>query len=127
MTEKPISLITHLSWGEMQVSIAGNLQQFKDCKVWPGGARAWDWNETGTRHSPGIQPADVQELLDQEIGVLILSRGQLLRLGVCLETEELLRQRGIEFYTLETKRAVDLFNELTRQGKRVGGLFHSTC
>ena len=28
-------------------------------KLYPGGARAWDWRETGTRHRPGIQPADI--------------------------------------------------------------------
>jgi hypothetical protein len=127
MTEKPLSLITHLSWGEMEVSIGGRPQRFKDCKVWPGGARTWDWNETGTHHSPGILPDDVQELLDQGVEVVILSCGQLLRLGVCPETEELLRRQGVEFHALGTKRAVDLFNELTRQGRRVGGLFHSTC
>jgi hypothetical protein len=31
--------------------------------------RGWhtigNWRETGTEHSPGIQPADVQELLDR--------------------------------------------------------------
>jgi hypothetical protein len=37
---------------------------FKDAKVFPGGAREWDWRETGTRHVPGIQPADVQELIE---------------------------------------------------------------
>ena len=52
--------ITHLSWGKLEVADHGT---FKDAKLWPGGARAWDWSETGTRHEPGIQPADVAELL----------------------------------------------------------------
>ena len=60
------TLITDLSWGNMEVSIAGEKQIFKDCKVWPGGARDWDWGETGTHHSPGIQPGDIQELLEQD-------------------------------------------------------------
>merc|ERR1719198_637770 len=37
--------------------------RFRDVKVWPGGARDWDWRETGTHHSPGTQFQDVQELL----------------------------------------------------------------
>lgn len=38
--------ITSLSWGHMKVK--GCSSGYKDCKVWPGGSRAWDWRETGT-------------------------------------------------------------------------------
>jgi len=33
----------------------------KDFKLYPGGGREWDWDETRTWHTPGIQPADVKE------------------------------------------------------------------
>jgi len=36
----------------------------KDFKLYPGGGREWDWRETNTEHVPGIQHADVQELLE---------------------------------------------------------------
>ena len=124
MTE---TLITDLSWGDMEVSIAGEKQNFKDCKVWPGGAREWRWDETGTHHDPGIQPADIEEILAQDIDVIVLGRGQLGRLGVSAETDELLRKRGISYHTEKTRKAVALFNELVQRGKRVGGVFHSTC
>ena len=55
--------ISSISWGRMEVEGVGSA---KDFKLWPGGGRPWDWNETGTRHEPGIQPADVEELLEQE-------------------------------------------------------------
>jgi len=71
---------------------------FKDAKVFPGGAREWDWRETGTRHVPGIQPTDVQELIEH----------------------------GIKVEVLQTEAAVERFNEL-RESVPVGGLFHSTC
>jgi hypothetical protein len=124
MTE---TLITDFSWGNMEVSIAGEKQQFKDCKLWPGGAHAWDWGETGTHHSPGIQPGDIRELLEHEVEFVILTRGQLGRLGVAPETEEFLRERGVEYRIEKTKKAVTLFNEMVQKGKRVGGVFHSTC
>lgn len=38
--------ISSLSWGHMRVK--GCSSSYKDCKVWPGGSRAWDWRETGT-------------------------------------------------------------------------------
>jgi hypothetical protein len=119
--------ITHISWGKMEVTIDGHTQSFKDCKIWPGGARAWDWNETGTRHNPGTQPADIAEILAHDIEVMILSRGMDLVLQTHPDTEKLLKERGIAYYIEETKTAVAHFNELGQEGKRVGGIFHSTC
>jgi hypothetical protein len=59
--EAPSPLITHLSWGRLEV--AGG-RRFKDAKLFPGGSREWDWSETGTDHVPGIQSEDVEELLE---------------------------------------------------------------
>jgi len=121
------TLITNLSWGEMEVCIGEQKLHFKDCKIWPGGAREWNWGETGTQHTPGIQPADIQEILTHGVDVLMLARGMFGRLGVCAETEALLRERGIPYHSENTKEAVQLFNQLAGEGKRVGGVFHSTC
>jgi hypothetical protein len=98
----------------------------KDFKLFPGGGRAWDWRETGTAHEPGIQPSDVQELLDHGATVVVLSRGMNLRLRTCPETLELLESNGIAYHIEETNTAVARYNTLART-ERVGGLFHSTC
>lgn len=115
--------ITHISWGRMEVETLG---RGKDFKLYPGGGRAWDWNETGTRHVPGIQPADVLELLDRGSQVIVLTRGMQLVLRTCPETLALLRERGIPVHVAETRAAVALYNRLAA-GTPVGGLFHSTC
>jgi hypothetical protein len=115
--------ISHISWGWMEVDGLGT---GKDFKLYPGGGRAWDWNETGTRHVPGIQPSDVTELLERESTVIVLSRGMYLALQTCPETLHLLRARGIAVHIEETRAAVALYNQLA-QLHNVGGLFHSTC
>ena len=115
--------ITHLSWGRMEVDDA---RSFKDAKLFPGGAREWDWRETGTAHVPGIQPADVEELLEHGAAVVVLSKGILERLQVCPETLQMLKERGIPAHVLQTEEAFRFYNEL-RANERVGGLFHSTC
>ncbi len=115
--------IAHLSWGRLEVE---GYPPFKDAKVFPGGARAWDWRETGTRHSPGIQPADVQELIDHGAKAVVLSKGIWERLQVCPETVALLADRHIAVDILQTQEAVKRFNQL-RESVPVGGLFHSTC
>ena len=115
--------ITRVSWGRMEVE---GLGQGKDFKLYPGGGREWDWAETGTQHVPGIQPSDVQELLDHSARAVVLSRGMQRMLQVCPETLELLRGRGVAFHVEETRAAVDLYNKLA-EDELVGGLFHSTC
>jgi hypothetical protein len=99
----------------------------KDFKLWPGGGRAWDWRETGTHHSPGIQPADVAELIDHGSEAIVLSRGMLLRLQTCRETLALLKASGVAVHVAETGEAAAIYNDLAAQGVAVGGLFHSTC
>jgi hypothetical protein len=98
----------------------------KDFKLFPGGGREWDWSETGTHHVPGIQPADVLELLDHGSEVLVLTRGMQLMLRTCPETLALLRERRVSVHVEETRAAVALYNRLAAE-IAVGGLFHSTC
>lgn len=86
----------------------------------------WDWGETGTRHSPGIQVADVEELLAAGATVVILSRGMDLVLQVPDATVEALEARGVEVHVAQTLEAVRIYNELALT-TAVGGLFHSTC
>ena len=115
--------ITHISWGRLEVD---GRHSFKDAKLYPNGAREWNWNETGTRHVPGIQAADVEELLEHGAEVVVLSKGFHERLQVQPATLQLLQDRGIQVYVLQTEAAVQRYNEL-RETERIGGLFHSTC
>jgi hypothetical protein len=116
--------ITHLAWGEIE---AEGLDAARDMKLWPGGGRAWDWRETGTHHVPGIQVADVKELLEHGARTVVLTRGMELVLQTCPETLEYLRTRGVQVHVSETNEAAQIYNQLVEQGDAVGGLFHSTC
>ncbi|MGH8192920.1 MAG: Mth938-like domain-containing protein [Woeseiaceae bacterium] len=116
--------IVTLSWGHMDVD---GLGAGKDFKLWPGGGRAWDWRETNTHHQPGIQPADIEELLEHGSRTVVLSRGMLLMLRTCPETLDLLEQQQIEVRVQETRAAAEIYNDLAARGAPVGGLFHSTC
>lgn len=115
--------IAAVAWGQIEVDGIGT---FKDAKIFPSGAREWDWNETGTAHEPGIQPADVTELLDHGATTIVLSKGMLGRLHVCLQTLQLLEDRQVKVHMLPTAEAVELYNQLCDREK-VGGLFHTTC
>lgn len=118
-------LVTHLSWGRLEVE--GRNGRLKDAKLFPGGVREWDWSETGTSHEPGIQPADVEELLDRGATVVVLSRGFHERLRVRRETLRELEERNVLVYVERTEEAVRIYNELSKKNEKVGALVHSTC
>jgi hypothetical protein len=63
--------IVSIAWGRMEIA---GLRVGKDFKLYPGGGCEWDWNESGTRHQPGIQPTDVEELLTRGATVVVLSQ-----------------------------------------------------
>lgn len=115
--------INSIKWGKIKTS-DGNT--YKDAKLYPGGSRKWDWNETGTHHNPGIQPADVEELLNNNAQVIILSKGFHERLQVCDKTIDFLKENEKTFHILETGKAVKKYNEL-REKYPIGALIHSTC
>jgi hypothetical protein len=116
--------IIALSWGRMEIDGVGG---GKDFKLWPGGGREWDWRETKTHHRPGIQPADVEELLEHGSRTIVLSRGMLRMLHTCPETLSLLERQNVDVRVEETAAAAEIYNTLAARGDPVGGLFHSTC
>jgi hypothetical protein len=114
--------ITSLEWGQIQTEE----NAYKDAKLYPGGSREWDWNETGTKHVPGIQPADVEELLENGAEIIILSKGINERLQICEETTQMLENKDCRCFILQTEKAVKKYNAFCEQHP-VGALIHSTC
>ena len=115
--------IADSAWGRIELDDG---RSFKDAKLWPGGGREWDWNETGTGHRAGIQPEDVDELLEHDPEVVVLSRGRNRRLRVPDETVARVESAGVEAVVLPTDEAIERYNAL-REDRPVAGLFHSTC
>jgi hypothetical protein len=115
--------ITAEGWGH----ISADGQTFKDVKLWPGGAREWDWAETGTDHDNGVQPADVRELLLHGADHVVLSHGREGRLRVHPDTEALLDELGVAYDILPTGEAIARYEQLRDGGTAVGALIHSTC
>lgn len=116
-------LVRELHWGRVNTD-AGD---FRDAKLWPGGGRSWDWNDTGTAHVPGIQAADVVEVLDRGATRVVLSQGQQHRLQVTDDALVAIADRGARAEVLPTGEAVDRYNQLAEAGEPVGALLHSTC
>jgi hypothetical protein len=114
--------IVRVSWGRIESGACAG----KDFRLYPGDGRAWDWAETGTRHTPGIQPADVEELVARGATTVVLSQGMNQQLRVHPDTRRYLDERCITVHAAETREAVKIYNDLAG-GTLVAGLFHSTC
>lgn len=115
--------ITDHGWGSIEVE---GLGKGRDFILYPGGGKAWDWNETGTSHQGGIQRAEIELLLEKGSEVIILSQGFNGRLLISEEAMDLLESSGVEYSILKTEEAIAEYNRLTSE-RKVGGLFHSTC
>ena len=116
-------LISKISWGKIKI----DSKTYKDLKVYPNGYRTWDWGETGTRHSPGVQSLDLQELIDNGATTIVISSGMENRLQLPNNTIEYLKKNNITYYYLQSEKAVEMYNQLVGSSDKVGALIHSTC
>jgi hypothetical protein len=121
MSESP--KILDCSWGEIVIEGHG---KFRDVKLFPGGAREWDWDETKTRHTPGIQFSDVEELIEKGATLIILTTGAFRKLQIMLSTIATIQRYGhVRVYMVDTYKGVDLYNRAIAKGEKVGALFHT--
>ena len=95
--------ITHVSWGRLEVE--GKAEPYKDAKLFFRRLKGVEL------HVPGIQPADVQELLDHGANVVVLSRGMAECLRVSGETLNFLKERRVEAHILPTTEAAELYKD----------------
>ena len=115
--------ITTFRWG---VIVDATGRTFKDARLWPGGIEEWDWGRAGTRHDPGIQIADLDDLLAFKPDVVILSRGVDLILQVPQATIDHARAHAKSVVVLQSEEAVTEYNRRIAH-ERVVALIHSTC
>ncbi|VDP76644.1 unnamed protein product [Echinostoma caproni] len=130
-------IVKKMQWGSIVVErldengvVVPNAEvSYRDAKLWPGGSRAWDWRETGTGHFPGIQTADVEELLTYNPETVVLSQGVLHVLQVPQATVDYIHKKcpNVEVLVRPSKKAFELYNELASKGVRVAALIHTTC
>lgn len=118
--------ITSIKWGVIQVEENKKIYTYKDCMLWPTKHQNWDWSKTGTKHDPGIQIADLKEFIDS-VDVVVLSQGMDLVLKVQPSIVEHIKKLKKEVHVAQSEKAVEIYNRLVDEGKRVGALIHSTC
>ncbi len=88
----------------------------------------------GTVHSPwwraeghSLAVEDLEPLLDEPPGILVVGTGYHGRMAVPEETRAALEARGMEVRALPTREAVAEFNRLACRSGAVAAALHLTC
>lgn len=90
--------------------------------LWSGEVLSWTKPE-----SHHIDMASVQRAIEQNPQVIIIGTGEAGLARVTKEAQDEIKSRGIELIIAPTGQAVETFNQLAQEQKKVIGLFHLTC
>lgn len=118
--------IVKINWGSIHINMDGQLSIFRDVKLFPGGAKEWNWKITGTSYNSGILRDDIVDLVEAGTEVVILSKGFYGRLKVSENVLAYLKQLKVDYFILNTEDAIRQYNRLRRK-YAVGALIHTTC
>ncbi len=81
--------------------------------------------ELGTDHLIGNW--EVERLLSNNPGMVVIGNGASGDLRVMPEVREKFKKARVELIILTTPRAIEEYNDLVEMGKRVNALIHTTC
>jgi len=95
----------------------------EDLILLPDGVRGNWWREQG--HSLSV--ADLAEVFEAAPEVLVVGTGAHGMMRVPEETRRALEASGIEPRVERTADAVESYNRLAAEGRRLAGAFHLTC
>ncbi len=94
-----------------------------DIIVFPGKVKEEWWRKEG--HSLSLE--DLEEVIEFSPEILVVGTGYFGVMKVPEEVKEALERKGISVIVEKTKQAVETFNRLLKEGKKVVGAFHLTC
>ena len=94
-----------------------------DVIIFPDHVQSHWWREEG--HV--LQPADLWDVIQAKPKVLVVGTGHSGLMRIPPETEEYLREQGIELRAERTAAACKLYNRLSQAGERVVAALHLTC
>ena len=96
-----------------------------DLIIYPDGEilSSW-WRQSG--HS--LVEDDITDLIKQKPAAIVVGTGAH---GIMKPDQRLVsmleEQKGVDFKAIPTGEAVEVFNRMVDEGRRVGGCFHLTC
>jgi len=74
-----------------------------------------------------LYPEDIEDILSFEPEVIVVGTGSPGLMSVQDEVKQLCEEKEISLISCPTEEAVEIFNKLSEEGKKIAGCFHLTC
>ncbi|MGB9978657.1 Mth938-like domain-containing protein [Methanobacterium sp.] len=74
-----------------------------------------------------LSAEEITDLLDEDPEILIVGRGQSSMLKIGKDAAELLYDKNIKLVDPPTPKAIEEYNKLKNQGKKIAAVIHITC
>lgn len=113
-------LIEHYGFGELR---AGGKTYTRDVAITPDGRIEEWWRREGHR----LAPEDIEKYLGLSYDAVVIGTGYHGMMRVDPQAARMLAEKGAELHIEDSRRAVETYNRLVREGKRVLLLIHLTC
>jgi hypothetical protein len=113
-------LIKKYDFGYMVVD---NKEYTRDLVILPDKVMPNWWRLEGHR----LQLRDIMDYLDINVDAVVIGTGYYGYMRVDDEVIKKFEERGIKVYVLNSREAVEKYNELVGKGLRVAAFFHLTC
>jgi hypothetical protein len=95
----------------------------RDLKIIQGQVIGDWWRQEGHR----LNLDDIQDVLTARPRVLVIGMGYAEQMRVPDSLRSALEKQDIRLIAQDTRKAVETFNQLDSEGKKVAGAFHLTC
>jgi len=112
--------INNYRFGRIEIN---GLAYTSDVIILPDGIKTPWWRDEG--HT--LKPGDLLDVLAAQPEVLVIGQGAQGLMKVTCEARACLEGAGIEVVCATTARAVELYNERCRRGRKVAAALHLTC
>ena len=113
-------MITEFSFG--RIVVEGQTCN-NDIKIVQGKLVPDWWRRSG--HSVEID--DVQDVLDSDSEILVIGKGQPGYMRITDSLRQHLAEKNVKLIEEPTPKAIETFNRLFKEGRRVSGGFHVGC
>lgn len=113
-------LIEHYDFGLM---VIGGREYRSDVVITPSRVISDWWRLEGHR----LQLPDVRDYMAEDYDSVVIGTGYYGYMRVDPEVIDEFRRRGKEVYIERSGKAVEMYNELVRRGRKVLAFFHLTC
>ncbi len=115
-------LVRHYEFGRIVVD---GKEYTRDIIITPSRVIENWWRKEG--HRVYLEDLEKYGVFNESFEIIVFGTGYHGLVVIEREVIEELKKRGIEYIAEPTRRAVEIYNKLVQDGKKVVGAFHLTC